>query len=43
MLLNVDLKCLFQTHLSDCNWTGTHNHLDHKRTLNQMVERWFIN
>ena len=24
-------------YLSDCNWTRTHNHLAHKRTLNQPV------
>ena len=29
--------------LSDCNWTRTHNHLDHKRTLNHLVECSFMN
>ena len=29
--------------LSDCNWTQTHNHLLHKRTLNQLAKlaKWF--
>ena len=32
--------------IMDCNWTRTHNHLVHKRTLNQfglMVECSFMN
>ena len=24
--------------LSDCNWTRTHNHLVHKRTLNYLAK-----
>ena len=29
--------------LSDCNWTRTHNHLVHKRTLNHLAKlaKWF--
>ena len=26
--------------LSDCNWTRTHNHLVHKRTLNYLAKMW---
>ena len=26
--------------LSDCNWTRTHNHLVHKRTLNHLASGW---
>ena len=26
------------TRVGDCNWTRTHNHLVHKRTLNQLAK-----
>ena len=26
------------SNLSDCNWTRTHNHLVHKRTLNHLAK-----
>ena len=25
-------------HIADCNWTQTHNHLVHKRTLNHLAK-----
>ena len=27
-----------QKEFNDCNWTRTHNHLVHKRTLNHLVK-----
>ena len=27
-----------QVFISDCNWTRTHNHLVHKRTLNHLAK-----
>ena len=31
-----------QNDFSDCNWTRTHNHLVHKRTLNHLakLDKW---
>ena len=43
LLLNVDLKFLFRTHLSHYNWTRTHNHLVYKQALKQMIECSFMN
>ena len=31
-------KNIFRNICSDCNWTRTHNHLVHKRTLNHLAK-----
>ena len=43
-LKNLDIT-LQTNHSCDCNWTRTHNHLVHKRTLNHLlnVECLFMN
>ena len=44
MVINVNLFDKMRTliSISDCNWTGTHNHLVHKRTLNHLAKLAFI-
>ena len=38
--LNMNINFFLNTNenLSDCNWTRTHNHLVHKRTLNHLAK-----
>ena len=34
----IELTNVSNYRLSDCNWTRTHNHLVHKRTLNHLAK-----